>query len=238
MRYSVFGIKLPIVEEGDDLGQMLRGEVDDGDVLVIAQTVVSRAEGRVVDLSDVDPSERALELSEETGKDSALCQVVMDQGEVLVSFPGTLITEVDGRVCANGGIDASNSPEGTVTLLPEDPDRSARRILGGLEAEAGVVVSDSSGRPFRVGAVGVAIGCAGLGPLVSHVGSSDLFGRDLETSVQCVADEVASAANLLFGESDRGIPAAVVRGPEFEGDGSAAEIVRPRGERRFSPGRW
>lgn len=238
MRYSVLGIKLPIVNEGDDLGEMLRGEVGGGDVLVVAQSVVSRAEGRVVELSGVEVSGEAVELAGETGKDPALCQVILDEGEVLATAPHTVITEVDGRICANAGVDASNIPEGTVTLLPEDPDASARRLREALGVDSGVVVSDSAGRPFREGAVGVAIGCAGLEPLASHVGEEDLFGRELEGSVQCIADELASAANLLFGESARGVPAAVVSGLEFGGDGTVSSIGRQRADRLFSPGRW
>lgn len=239
MRYSVLGIKLPIVEAGDDLGEMLKGEVEDGDVLVLAQAVVSRAEGRTVSLEDVEVSKEAEELAKETGKDPRLCQVILGEGEVVATALGTVITEIRGRICANAGVDASNTPEGTVTLLPKDPDASARRIRDGLGKEGGVVVSDSSGRPFREGAVGVAIGCAGLEPLVSHVGEEDLFGRELESSEQCVADEAASAANLLFGEGARGIPAAVIRGLDLDrGDEGCGGLGRSRGTRLFSPGRW
>lgn len=238
MRYSVLGIKLPIVEEGDDLGEMLRGEVSDGDGLVVAQSVVSRAEGRVVELDEVEVFPDGLRLAEATGKPPELCQVIVDEGEVVATARDTVITEVNGRICANAGVDASNTPEGTVTLLPEDPDASARRIREGLDAECGVIVSDSSGRPFREGAVGVAIGVAGLEPLVSQVGDRDLFGRELESSVQCVADEAAAAANLLFGEGGRGIPAAVVHGLELDGDGDSSCLNRERDGRLFSPGRW
>lgn len=238
MRYSVLGIKLPIVEEGDDLGEMLRGEVEDGDVLVVAQSVVSRAEGRVVDLEEVEVFPEALELAEASGKPPELCQVIVDEGEVVATATGTVITETEGRICANAGVDSSNTPEGTVTLLPEDPDASARRIREALDAECSVIVSDSSGRAFREGAVGVAIGVAGLEPLTSHVGDRDLFGRELESSVQCVADEAASAANLLFGEGARGVPAAVLRGLDLGGDGDSAGLNRAREGRLFSPGRW
>lgn len=239
MRYSVLGIKLPIVEEGDDLAEMLRGEVEDGDILIVAQTVVSRAEGRVVPLEIVEVSREAEELAKETGKDPRLCQVILDEGEVVATAPGTVITEINGRICANAGVDASNTPKGTVTLLPEDPDELARRLREGLDAECGVVVSDSSGRPFRDGAVGVAIGCAGLEPLASHVGEEDLFGREMESSVQCVADELASAANLLFGEGARGVPAAVIRGLDMAaGEEGCVSLGRSRETRLFSPGRW
>lgn len=200
---------LPEVEEGAKLGQLIaeRTELEDGDIVAISQKIVSKAEGRLRQLSAVEPSARARELAAEHDKDPALVELILSESrEVLRAERGILITETHhGFVCANAGIDSSNLPnDGTVCLLPADPDASARALPA-------VVITDSFGRAWRLGQAEVAIGCAGLAPLDDWRGRTDASGRELSATVIAVADQVAAAADLVRSK-DSGVPAAVVRG--------------------------
>jgi coenzyme F420-0:L-glutamate ligase / coenzyme F420-1:gamma-L-glutamate ligase len=225
---------IPEIGEGDDLGALLAGAVrlEAGDVLVVAQKVVSKAEGRVVRLDDVEPSGRAVELAGGT-RDPRHTEVILrESARIVRSRDGFLITETrHGFVCASAGVDASNAPDaGTLVLLPVDPDASAARLrarlleLTGLEL--GVVVSDSFGRAWRLGTTDVAIGAAGLPVLLDLAGRRDAAGYELHATVIAVADELAGAAELVMGKTD-GVPAAVVRGLRLEGDGRARDLVMP-----------
>jgi len=243
----VFGVAgLPEVAEGAKLGELIaaRAELADGDVVVISQKVVSKAEGRVRRLVEVEPSEEALALANKLGKEAALVELVLSESrEVLRAERGVLITETHhGFVCANAGIDSSNLPEDeTVCLLPTDPDASARRIRTELMAaveghHVAVVVGDSFGRAWRLGQAEVAIGCAGLAPSDDWRGRHDAQGRELSATVIAIADEVAAAADLIRAK-DEGVPAAVVRGLTRhviaeDGPGAAA-LRRPHGEDLF-----
>lgn len=245
---------LPEIPEGAVLGELIArcAEPRDGDVVVVAQKVVSKAEGRVRRLSSATPGGEAGRLAAILGKDPALVELILEESrEVLRAERGVLIVETrHGFVCANAGIDSSNLPEpGTVSLLPEDPDASARRIRAELRAARGskpggadgslapaVVVSDSFGRAWRLGQAEVAIGCAGIAPLDDWRGRADAEGRKLEATLVAIADEAAAAADLARTKSNR-VPAAIVRGlhrfvtPE---DGSgAATLRRPRSEDLF-----
>ena len=224
---------MPDIVQGDDLGALIaeRVELEDADVVVVSQKVVSKAEGRVVRLADVEPSAAAIELAAD--HDPRHLEVILGESARIVrSRPPLVIAETrHGFVCASAGVDASNAPEpGTLVLLPEDPDASAARIrerLGELSGcDVGVVVSDSFGRPFRNGIVDVAIGVAGVAPLSDWRGQVDSAGHELRTTVIAVADEIASAAELVMGKL-AGVPAAVVRGLEVRGLGSARELVMP-----------
>jgi coenzyme F420-0:L-glutamate ligase/coenzyme F420-1:gamma-L-glutamate ligase len=235
---------LPEIDAGDRLGELIaaRAELEDGDVVVISQKVVSKAEGRVVHLSAVKPSERAAQLAADLKKDPALVQLALDESsEVLRAEHGVLICETrHGLVCANAGVDTSNVGEDRAALLPLDPDASARRIRAELRAASGVsaavVVSDSFGRAWRQGQSEVAIGCAGLRPLDDWRGRMDAGGKQLSATVIAVADEAAAAADLVRDKASR-VPAAIVRGMErgiSEDDGpGAAALRRPRGEDLF-----
>jgi coenzyme F420-0:L-glutamate ligase / coenzyme F420-1:gamma-L-glutamate ligase len=233
---------IPEVREGDAVGQLIaraaRGaEVDltDGDVVIVAQKVVSKAEGRVRDLSEISPGERASELARELGKDPRLVELILSESERLVRAErGILIVETrQGWICANAGIDASNVVgESTVALLPADPDASARRIRAELAAASGaqsaVVVTDSFGRPWRRGQTDVALGCAGLAPLDDWRGRADVHGRELTATSIAVADELAAAADLVRNKAD-GVPAIVIRGAErwvTSEDGPGATVLR------------
>jgi len=236
---------LPEIGEGDALGQMLgaAAELRDGDALVVSQKVVSKAEGRVRRLAEVEPGERARELASRLGKQAALVQVVLDESRsVIRAEGGVLITETNGGwICANAGVDASNVPErGCVTLLPLDADASARRIRSEIRAAChvapAVVISDSFGRPWRRGQCDIAIGCAGLAPLEDWRGRRDRSGRELAATVVALADEIAAAADLVR-DKDAGGPAAVVRGlservTDEDGRG-AASIQRPKQDDLF-----
>jgi len=238
---------LPEVTEGMQLGTMIaaRAELHDGDVVVLSQKVVSKAEGRVRRLSSVIPGAEARRLAAPLGKEPALVELILSESrEVIRAEGGVLITETHhGFVCANAGIDSSNLPEAdTVLLLPEDPDASARRIRAELRAELGrgarvaAIVADSFGRAWRLGQAEVAIGCAGIEPLDDWRGLADSGGRRLEATQIAIADEVAASADLVRDKASR-IPVAIVRGlgrhvGAEDGPGAAA-LRRPRDEDLF-----
>jgi coenzyme F420-0:L-glutamate ligase/coenzyme F420-1:gamma-L-glutamate ligase len=230
---------IPELRAGDDLGRALHeaaeraGGLEDGDVVVVAQKAVSKIEGRVVRLADVEPSERARELAGPDGDARQLEVILRESAEVVRSRPPLVIAETQlGFVCASAGVDASNAPEeGTLVLLPLDPDASARglreRLAALAKVDVGVIVSDSFGRAWRQGTTDVALGVAGLEPLRDLRGTRDASGHELRTTLIAVADEIAGAAELVLGKS-RGIPAARVRGVDVRGDGTASELVMPR----------
>ena len=234
---------LPEIEPGDDLAALLTaaaGDLRPGDVLVIAQKIVSKAEGAVVDLDGIVPGERALTLAAEHGKeDPRVVQVVLDQSAALVRAErGVLICRTHhGFVCANAGVDASNAGrDGRLIVLPRDPDASARALRAALPGRPAVVITDSFGRAWRHGQCDVAIGIAGLAPLEDWRGRRDGDGQELHATWIAIADEAAAAADLVRGKDDR-VPAAVVRGLERhvgEADGpGAAALVRALDEDLF-----
>ena len=224
---------LPEISEGDDLDALIaeRAGLVDGDVLVVAQKVVSKAEGRVVRLAEIEPSDEARELA--GNEDPRRLQVILDEATRIVrTRPPLVIAETrHGFVCASAGVDSSNAPEPEmVVLLPEDPDASAARLRARVHeptgAEVGVIVSDSFGRAWRQGTTDVAIGLAGIRPLLDLKGVRDPAGYGLHATVIAVADELAAAAELVMGKAN-GIPAAVIRGVEAHGDGTARDLVIP-----------
>jgi coenzyme F420-0:L-glutamate ligase/coenzyme F420-1:gamma-L-glutamate ligase len=224
---------LPEIGEGDDLAALIaeRAELADGDVLVVAQKAVSKAEGRVVHLAEVEPSQRARELA--GAFDPRRLEVILRESVRLVRVrPPLVIAETrHGFVCASAGVDASNAPEpSSLVLLPEDPDASAARLRTRLReltgTEVGVIVSDSFGRAWRQGTTDVAIGLAGIRPLLDLKGVRDPAGYELHATVIAVADELAGAAELVLGKTDR-VPAAVIRGVDVRGEGSARDVVIP-----------
>jgi coenzyme F420-0:L-glutamate ligase / coenzyme F420-1:gamma-L-glutamate ligase len=233
---------MPEVREGDRVGELIRKRVElqEGDVVVISQKIVSKAERRVVRLDAVTPSARARELAEKLGKEAQLVELVLSESREVLRDERVLITETKhGFVCANAGIDSSNLPEdGLVCLLPEDPDASARRIRAEIAGgqPVAVVISDSFGRAWRLGQAEAAIGCAGLQPLDDWRGRHDAGGRELSATLIAIADEVAAAADLVRGK-DEGVPVVVVRGLSRyvvaeDGPGAAA-LRRPPGEDLF-----
>ena len=245
-RLEIIGLPgVPMVQPGDDLAALAVSALVDaeiapqlGDVLVIAQKIVSKAENRFVDVSQVTPSDAAKTLAEQTGKDARFCQVVLSESKRIVRHRENLIIAEHQRgwVMANAGIDHSNVAPGDgherVLLLPVDPDASARAIREELVASyrvpIAVIISDSFGRPFRRGTVGIALGTAGLPSVIDWRGHPDLFGRALEVTETGFADEIAAAASLVMGQADEALPMVLVRGLRWtapEADGAA--LVRP-----------
>jgi coenzyme F420-0:L-glutamate ligase/coenzyme F420-1:gamma-L-glutamate ligase len=224
-RYEVIGIEgIGEVRPGDEVGRLVveaaarqRTPVAAGDVLVISQKIVSKAEGRLLRLSDVEPSTIAATMAAELGRDPRLVEVILRESKRVVRMDrGVLVTETrHGWVCANAGVDQSNVDADMVALLPADPDGSARALRDVVRALAGVevfvVIADTFGRPWREGLVNIAIGVAGFAPLKSYLGERDPAGRPLQATILAVADEVAAAAEPMMGKLDR-IPAVIVRG--------------------------
>jgi coenzyme F420-0:L-glutamate ligase / coenzyme F420-1:gamma-L-glutamate ligase len=249
---GVIGLQgLPLVKAGADLVELIASSLNRndvapraGDVLVVAQKIVSKAEGRIVDLAAVEPSAKARSLAAEIDKDPRLVEVILSESVRIVrTRRGVLIVEHKlGFIMANAGVDQSNVGPGDgsahVLLLPENPDRSAETLRRGLKAATGVdvavVINDSFGRPWRQGTAGVAIGVAGLPAVVDLRGRPDLYGRNLEASVIGFADEVAAAASLLMGQADEALPAVLVRGLSWSApESTAASLVRPPHEDLF-----
>jgi coenzyme F420-0:L-glutamate ligase / coenzyme F420-1:gamma-L-glutamate ligase len=238
---SVIGVAgIPEIKAGDDLAGLIVAAVaaqglvfQTDDVLTVTQKVVSKAEGRVVQLADVEPSPLAVELATNWEKDARHVEVVLRESKRIVRMDhGVIICETrHGFVCANAGVDASNVPGNeSLVLLPVDPDASARhireRVLAATGADVAVIVTDTFGRPWRSGYTEVAIGVAGMLPIVDYVGQPDAQGREMRATWICVADELASAAELVTGKVSQ-VPAALIRGYKVpRGDGSALDMLR------------
>ena len=205
-----------------------------GDIFVIAQKIVSKAEGRVVSLNGITPSQRALEWAHQWGKDARLIELVLRKSTSIIRMErGIIVCETKhGFICANAGVDASNTAENTAVLLPENPDHSARALQMALErafgVSIGVIVSDTFGRAWREGLVNVALGVAGMPALIDYRGQSDADGKLLTATIIAAADELASAAELVMGKADR-VPVAIIRGfaPDAR-NGSGQDLIRPK----------
>jgi coenzyme F420-0:L-glutamate ligase/coenzyme F420-1:gamma-L-glutamate ligase len=248
VQITITGItNIPEVQPGDDLAALIVAgcaasslTLTDGDMLVVTQKIVSKAEGQLVDLREIEPSDLAKRYAEAWGKDARHIEVVLRESKRIVRMDrGIIISETrHGFVCANAGVDASNVPgEHMVALLPINPDKSAEGLRREIEARAGVnvpvIISDSFGRPWRNGITNVAIGASGLQPLIDYRGKHDEHGYLLNATIIAIADELASAAELVMGKLDAS-PAALIRGyPYARGGGSALEIVMDPGRDMF-----
>ena len=233
-------LNIPLIQGGDDLvGIIIKSLSDSGeelqnkDILVLSHKIVSKSEGNMVDLNEVIPSEEALELAQEVGKDPRIVHLILKESKRVVrKHYGVLIVEhKSGWVCADAGVDFSNVSGDCVALLPEDPDMTAavirNRIQECLKVEIAVLISDSQGRPFRNGAIGIALGYAGMPGLVSKVGYEDLYHYRLRRTQVAFADQVASSALMVMGETNEGVPAVIVRGLDFlSGTGIAKDLIR------------
>ena len=239
-RYEVIGVEgLPEIAQGDDLGRLIAAAatrqgtaLSRNDLLVVSQKIVSKSEGRVVQLSAVTPSPRARAVAEELGRDPRLVEVILSESRRIVrQDKGVLIVETrHGWICANAGVDQSNVDADTACLLPEDADRSARALRDRLKALTGhqlaVLVADTFGRPWREGLTNVAVGVAGLQPLKSYLGERDPAGHVLQATILALADELAGAAEPVMGKLNR-IPVVIIRGLEWEpGEGSSRALLR------------
>jgi len=235
---------LPLITKGDNIAELIYNAakkqntpIQEKDVIVITHVAVSKAEGNIVNLGEVSPSEWAKEIAQKTGKEPALVEVILrETKEILRLGPNSLITETkNGIVCANAGVDRSNiEGERNVVLLPKNPDASAQKIRQKIKSLSGcdvaVIVSDTHGRPLRMGEINVAIGVAGIKPIRDRRGEKDLFGYVLKIKQTAVADELASAAELVIGQANEGIPVAIIRGYNYQTaeSASATELTRPK----------
>jgi coenzyme F420-0:L-glutamate ligase/coenzyme F420-1:gamma-L-glutamate ligase len=242
-RVELIGVEgLPEINVGDDLAELIASRIKlaSGDVIVVAQKIVSKAEGRTRNLAEVTAGDEAIRLAPHlvAAPDPRFVQVVLDESVRVLRSERVLITQTrHGYVCANSGVDHSNTPgSDVVTLLPIDPDKSAERLRSRLRetagAEVGVIVSDTFGRPWRLGIVNVALGVAGLPAVIDFRGRLDDAGKELHATVVAVADELAAAAGLVMGKTTR-TPVVAVRGLEMQGNGSGKELIRPAAEDLF-----
>jgi len=245
LRLEVIGVQgIPLIKRGDNIARLLvealkrMGEnLRDGDVVVVSQVIVSKAEGRVVKLKDVKPSLRARVMAERLGREAEVVELILREAEEVLRFrDGHLITRTrQGYVCANSAVDLSNVSGGdAASLLPLDPDLSAEKIRKEIRKLTGrkvaVIISDTFGRPFRLGQVNVALGVSGMEPIHDRRGEKDLYGRKLQVKEIAVADELASAAELVMGEADEGIPIAIIRGYKYKRSRKPGgrRLIRPR----------
>ena len=226
MSIEVFGLQgIPIVDGDSDISQIIKDAVEKqgcglkhGDIVLIAETLISKAEENFIKLDDLTPSDFAIRLANESGKDPRLVEAILNESSEVVRIgPNFIITETNqGFVCANAGIDESNVGDGLATPMPKDADKSACEIRESLEEyfneEIAVIITDTQGRAFRFGAIGTAIGCSGISPIWKRVGERDLYGRELETTEIATCDELAAAASLIMGQADEGLPIVIVRG--------------------------
>jgi coenzyme F420-0:L-glutamate ligase/coenzyme F420-1:gamma-L-glutamate ligase len=239
-RYEVIGVEgLPEIGRGEDLARLIARaaaaqgtSLEAGDLLVISQKIVSKAEGRMVRLSDITPSPETLRMAEEIGRDARLIEVILRESRRIVrQDKGVLIVETQhGWICANAGVDQSNVDADTACLLPEDSDRSARELRDGLRAQTGhdlgIIIADTFGRPWREGLTNIAIGVAGLEPIKSYLGEKDPAGHVLQATIIALADELAGAAEPVMGKLDR-VPVAIVRGLNWQrGDTGSRALLR------------
>lgn len=226
MTLNLFGLKeIPLVKKGDNIANLIIEDLkkeditlQDGDIILIAETLISKAEGNYIKLDELEISDEAKDIAKKAKKDPKLIQAVLNESnEIVVVGPNFIVTETKhGFVCANAGIDESNAADGLATPMPENPDKSAKEIREILEKETNkelaVIITDTQGRAFRVGAIGTAIGCSGIKPLWVRIGDEDLYGRALETTEVATADELSAAASLLMGQANEGIPVVLIRG--------------------------
>ncbi len=254
MNLNVIGITgIPLIKKGDSLDELiLRAlfdmdrEIQEDDILVVAETAIAKAEGNTINLEDLKPSPEAFELAGKTGKSPEVVEAILQESEEVIKVgPDFIISETKhGFVCANAGIDESNVDSGLATPIPVNPDKSASSIRDKISESTGkeisVIVSDTQGRAFREGAVGVAIGISGLEPLWNRSGERDLYNRELKTTAIAVADELAAAASIVMGQADEGIPAVLIKGVKYPGTlkNDAANIkplIRPKKYDVFRP---
>jgi coenzyme F420-0:L-glutamate ligase / coenzyme F420-1:gamma-L-glutamate ligase len=220
--YLVIG--MPAIKEGDDLVRLIESQfnMQDGDVVCIASTIVAKSEGRFRDLEDFRPGQKAMHIAEAIGKDPRFVQAVLDESaEILLEKPFLLVKTRFGHIGVNAGIDQSNVGGGRILLLPADPMASAENIRSGFGKDCAVIITDTCGRPFRCGVAGVAIGCAGIASLRDWRGEPDMYGRKLEITLEAIADEIAGMANLLMGEAGAKTPVAVFRGLKYPKSGGS-----------------
>lgn len=223
MKIEAFTINgIPLIKAGDNLAEIIanRTSLESGDIVIICSTIVSKSESRIVALEEIKPGKRAVAIAKRNADDPGFIQAVLSESsKVLMEHPFLLCQTKQGHVCVNAGVDRSNIEDGYLVLLPENPDKSAGRIKQGIFKKTGkkvaVIITDTNGRAFKEGQTGVAIGVAGMAPLLDWRGKHDLFGRELQVKNEAIIDELAGLGNLLTGEADGGTPIAIVRGYKY-----------------------
>ncbi len=247
MKIELIGLEnLPLIKKDDELSSLILESAivqglkwKNGDIIVIAETIISKAEGNYINLDSIKPGAEANDLAQKTGKSPELMEAILNHSREIVKVGNDfIVTESNhGFICANAGIDESNVENGWATPLPHNPDNSAKKLRKNIELKTGkkiaVVISDTQGRPFREGAVGVAIGSSGIKAIWNRKGEMDLYGRKLETTRIAVADELAASSSLIMGQADEGLPVVIVRGyPNFEilkdPEAGARDLIRPK----------
>jgi coenzyme F420-0:L-glutamate ligase/coenzyme F420-1:gamma-L-glutamate ligase len=236
----------PMVKTGDEISDLILStlrnlgtELIQGDIIVVTHSIVSIVEGKLYRLDEVKVSERAVKIAERIGHSQERVEVaLLEASEVLREEPVLITKTKHGIVTDFSGVDSSNAPPGNLVALPENPDQSAKRISDTLSKSTGfnvpVIITDTQGRPWRRGAVNLAIGVAGMSPFIHNVGKEDIYGNELKGSLVCLVDELASAAELVMGQAAEGVPAVILRGVEFDDDmGSATSIIRSDSENLF-----
>jgi coenzyme F420-0:L-glutamate ligase / coenzyme F420-1:gamma-L-glutamate ligase len=244
---QVFAVEnLPLIKKGDNLGKLIveaakkqNTPIQEKDIIVVTHVVVSKAEGNVINLDKVKPSEKAKEIAQKTNKDPALVEVILQETKDIVRVgQNSIITEtVSGIICANAGVDRSNvSGDRNVVPLPKNPSASAENIRKEIksltDADVAVIISDTHGRPFRLGEINVAVGVSGFKPIRDRRGEKDLFGYTLKIKQTAIADELSSAAELVIGQANEGIPAAIIRGYKYQKDDNASATSLTRAKER------
>jgi coenzyme F420-0:L-glutamate ligase/coenzyme F420-1:gamma-L-glutamate ligase len=254
MNLEIIGVTgIPLIKKGDKLAELILKAIQEmdikfkiNDVLVVAETVVAKAEGHFIHLHELEPSSEALKLADKTGKDPKIVEAIIQESvEVIKVGPDFIISETQhGFVCANAGIDESNVDDGLATPIPVNPDKSAAIIRDKIKKhtnkEVVVIISDTQGRAFREGAVGVAIGISGLEPLWDRSGEKDLYNRELKTTAIAVADELSAASSIVMGQADEGIPVVLIRGVKYpeslkNESTSIKSLIRPKKFDVFRP---
>lgn len=237
---------MPLVKELDDLPELILKSLQTdtqepmpGDILIVSHSIVSVAEGRIFDIEAMDISDRARAIAEKTGQEPEKVELALREADKIIRESPVLITQTrQGIITDYSGVDSSNAPSGKLIALPEDPDDSANKLHVVLSKALGfhlpVIICDTQGRPWRNGATNLAIGVAGISPFTDNKGKRDLYGRELQSSLVCLADELASAAELVMGQADEGIPVVLIRGIEYERrKGSASDILRSKDKNLF-----
>ncbi|MFX1483761.1 MAG: coenzyme F420-0:L-glutamate ligase [Promethearchaeota archaeon] len=236
----------PLIMQGDDIPFLILSELKEsemtlqaGDIVVITHSIISISEGKIYQVDKIEASERAKKISLNMGISAEKAEVALrEAAEVLRETPVLITRTKHGIITDLSGIDESNAPQGAVVALPDDPDQSARKISESLSRSFAfnvpVIITDTQGRPWRKGAVNIAVGVAGMSPFTHNSGKEDIYGYELRGSLVCLADQIASSAELVMGQADEGIPVVIVRGVDFEkDDGSASKIVRSDSENLF-----
>ncbi len=239
--YPIRGV--PLIKAGDNIAEIILNsinkngvEIRDNDIIAVTEKIVSKAEGRLVKISEIVPSKKAIKIAEKLDKDPRIVELILRESKNIVALTENfiIVETKHGFICANAGIDESNVEHGYVKLLPKDPDRSADNIRRYIEKntgkKVGVIIVDSFGRPFRNGSVGVALGASGIITLWDRRGDKDLYGKVLKVTRVAVADCLASIACLVFGEANEKIPVAVIRGFRFLGRGKAKDLIREKND--------